>query len=44
MHSGPGSIVLVNESGRWKLTHHSAMSALDAYWYNATRFIAPFTK
>ena len=37
MDGPPGPIVLVDETGRWKLTHHSAMSALDAYWYNATR-------
>jgi hypothetical protein len=36
MYGPPGPIVLVDESGHWKLTHHSAMSALDAYWYNAT--------
>jgi hypothetical protein len=40
----PGSIVLADQDGRWMLTHHSAMSALDAYWYNATRYIATFTK
>jgi hypothetical protein len=39
MDAPPGPIVLVDDSGRWKLTHHSAMSALDAYWYNATRRI-----
>jgi hypothetical protein len=44
MYGPPGPIVLVEESGRWKLTHHAATSALDAYWYNATRFIVPFTK
>jgi hypothetical protein len=37
--SQPGTIVLVDDSGRWKLTHHSAMSALDAYWYNAHRSV-----
>jgi hypothetical protein len=42
--SPPGSIVLADQDGRWMLTHHSAMSALDAYWYNATRYIATFTK
>jgi hypothetical protein len=35
--SPPGPIVLVDQGGHWLLTHHSAMSALDAYWYNATR-------
>lgn len=38
MYGPPGPIVLVADSGRWKLTHHSAMSALNAYWHNATRF------
>jgi hypothetical protein len=44
MFGPPGPIVLVDESGRWKLTHHAAMSALDAYWYNATRYIVPYQK
>jgi hypothetical protein len=42
--SPPGPIVLADQGGRWMLTHHSAMSALDAYWYNATRYIAPAIK
>jgi len=37
--SPPGPIVLVDQGGHWLLTHHSAMSALDAYWYNANKFI-----
>ena len=37
MDGPPGPIILVDDNGRWKLTHHSAMSALDAYWYNASR-------
>ena len=37
MDAPPGPIVLANVDGQWKLIHHSAMSALDAYWYNATR-------
>jgi hypothetical protein len=44
MFGPPGPIVLVDDSGRWKLTHHAAMSALDAYWYNATRYIVPYQK
>jgi len=44
MFGPPGPVVLVDDRGRWKLTHHAAMSALDAYWYNATRYIATFTK
>jgi hypothetical protein len=42
--SPPGSIVLADQHGRWMLTHDSAMAALDAYWHNATRHIAPFIK
>jgi hypothetical protein len=30
-----GPIVLVDQGGHWLLTHHSAMSAMDAFWYNA---------
>jgi hypothetical protein len=37
--SPPGPIVLADEGGHWLITHHSAMSALDAYWHNATRYI-----
>lgn len=37
--SQPGSIVLANVGGHWELTHQSAMSALDAYWYNAHRSV-----
>lgn len=39
MYGPPGPIVLANVGGHWELTHHSAMSALDAYWYNATRVV-----
>ena len=35
--SPPGPAVLTEEGGRWKLTHDSAMGALNAYWYNANR-------
>lgn len=38
MYGPPGPVVLVDDGGRWKLTHHSAMSALNAYWWNAIRF------
>jgi hypothetical protein len=34
--SPPGPIVLVNQSGHWLLTHHSAMSCLNAYWWNVS--------
>jgi hypothetical protein len=30
-------IVLVEHNGRWLLTHDSAMTAMDAFWINATR-------
>jgi hypothetical protein len=34
--SAPGPIVLVNQNGHWLLTHHSAISSLNAFWHNAT--------
>lgn len=34
--SAPGPIVLVGQNGHWLLTHHSAISSLDAFWHNAT--------
>ena len=30
-----GPIVLVDQGGHWLLTHHSAMSLMDVFWYNA---------
>jgi hypothetical protein len=33
--SGVGPIVLVNQNGRWLLTHHSGLGSLDAFWHNA---------
>jgi hypothetical protein len=30
-----GPIVLVDQGGHWLITHHSAMGAMDAFWYNA---------
>ena len=30
-------IVLVYQGGHWLLTHHSAMSLMDTFWYNANR-------
>jgi hypothetical protein len=35
--SPPGPIVLANQGGRWMLTHDSAMTAMHAFWHNATR-------
>ena len=40
--SAPGPIVLVNQNGHWLLTHHSAISSLNAFWHNATISV-PFT-
>jgi hypothetical protein len=42
--SAPGPIVLVEQRGHWLITHDTAMTALDAFWYNATRrypFVTP---
>jgi len=36
-YTPPGPIVLVDQGGHWLLTHHSAMSVMDAFWYNANR-------
>lgn len=33
----PGPIVLVEQDGHWMITHDTATTALDAFWYNATR-------
>jgi hypothetical protein len=30
-------IVLVNQHGHWLITHDTAMTAMDAFWINATR-------
>jgi len=30
-------IVLVNQHGHWFLTHDSAMTTMNAFWYNARR-------
>lgn len=30
-------IVLVDQGGHWLITHDTAMTALDAFWYNANR-------
>lgn len=35
----PGPIVLVDTGGHWFITHGAALTALDAFWYNATRYI-----
>jgi hypothetical protein len=31
----PGPIVLIEQNGHWLLTHHSAISVMDAFWYNS---------
>jgi hypothetical protein len=41
--TAPGPIVLVDQSGHWLITHDTAMIALDAFWYNATRRKPAFT-
>jgi hypothetical protein len=33
----PGPIVLADQGGHWLITHDTAMTALDAFWYNANR-------
>jgi hypothetical protein len=35
--SAPGPIVLVDQGGHWLITHDTAMTALDNFWYNANR-------
>lgn len=35
--TAPGPIVLVDQGGHWLITHDTAMTALDAFWYNANR-------
>ena len=36
-YTPPGPIVLVQQNGRWRITHDTAMAALAAFWHNATR-------
>jgi hypothetical protein len=33
----PGPVVLVNQGGRWLITHDTAWTAMDAFWNNANR-------
>jgi hypothetical protein len=33
----PGPIVLVNQGGHWLINHDTAMTAMNAFWQNATR-------
>jgi hypothetical protein len=35
--SAPGPIVLVDLGGHWLITHDTAKTALDNFWYNANR-------
>jgi hypothetical protein len=35
--SAPGPIVLASQNGHWLLSHDSAKTALDNFWYNANR-------
>jgi hypothetical protein len=36
-YTPPGPIVLVDQGGHWLLTHHSAISTTDVFWYNCNR-------
>ena len=41
----PGPIVLLDQNGHWLVTHDTAMTAMTAFWHNATRHMfIPFTK
>jgi hypothetical protein len=35
--SAPGPIVLAGQGDHWLITHDSAWTALDNFWYNANR-------
>jgi hypothetical protein len=37
--TNPRPIVLANQGGHWLITHDSAMTMLDLFWYNATRYV-----
>ncbi len=37
--TNPRPIVLADEGGHWLITHDSAMTMLDLFWYNATRYV-----
>lgn len=37
--TNPRPIVLADEGGHWLITHDSAMTELDLFWYNATRYV-----
>lgn len=32
-----GPMVLIDQGGHWLITHHSAMSLMDTFWYNVNR-------
>ena len=36
-HSAARPIVLVDQGGHWLITHDTAMTALNAFWFNANR-------
>ena len=36
-HTWPAPVVLVEQDGRWKITHDSAMPELNHFWLNGTR-------
>jgi hypothetical protein len=37
--TNPRPIVLADEGGHWLITHDNAMTELDLFWYNATRYV-----
>jgi hypothetical protein len=39
-HSYARPIVLVDQGGRWLITHDSALAELDVFWHTANRHIA----
>jgi hypothetical protein len=36
-YTRPGPIVLIDQDGHWLITHDTAMTAMNAFWSNATR-------
>jgi len=34
--------VMVNQGGRWLMTHDTAWTAVDAFWANANRHFSGF--
>jgi len=38
----PGPVVMVNQGGRWLMTHDTAWTAVDAFWAHANRHFSGF--